>query len=78
MAKQTDGKRGKSAASSPMALAGIGLEFAVAVGLLAGGGYLLDGWLGTKPWFTLVGTFLGFGLGLYRMFKELQRSNRST
>ena len=38
------------------------LGIAAALSLVAGGGigYLVDGWLGTSPWFTLVG--LAFGV----------------
>ncbi len=40
--------------------ASLGLEMGVAVGIGAGVGYLLDRWLGTKPWLLLV--FLLFGI----------------
>jgi F0F1-type ATP synthase assembly protein I len=29
------------------------------VGIFAGLGYLLDRWIGTKPWFMVAGVFLG-------------------
>ncbi len=37
------------------------LGLTVAVALVAGGalGYVVDRWLGTSPWFTLVGVVLG-------------------
>ena len=46
-------------------LSGAGVEFAVALGLGAAGGYGLDRWLGTSPWLLIVGVFLGFAVGLF-------------
>lgn len=60
-----------------MALAGIGLELAIFVGLFTGLGYLADGWLGIEPWLTIVGLFVGFVLGIYRLFLQLQRINQN-
>ena len=37
----------------------LGLTVAVTLVVLAGLGYLVDRWLGTSPWFTLVGLVLG-------------------
>lgn len=36
-----------------------------------GGGYWLDSWLGTKPWFLVLGGVLGLGLALYQFFKTV-------
>ncbi len=38
---------------------------------LGGGivGWLLDHWLGTLPWLTLVMLFLGFGVGIWNVFR---------
>jgi ATP synthase protein I len=41
-------------------LASLGLEMGIAVGVGAGIGYLIDRWLGTRPWFLIV--FLLFGV----------------
>jgi hypothetical protein len=38
----------------------LGLQFAASVGLLAWGGFWLDGRLGTSPWFLMAGASLGF------------------
>ena len=51
------------------ALAGVGIEFVVAVGLFAGLGWLLDGWLGMRPWGVIAGAFLGFGVGMYLLVR---------
>lgn len=34
-------------------------------------GYWLDGRLGSKPWFTIILTFLGLAAGLYESVKML-------
>ena len=56
---------------SPWAYAGLGLEIAVPV--LAGlyVGHRLDLWLGTEPWFLLVGAIGGMTLGLYGFIKSV-------
>lgn len=50
-----------------------GTQFAVSVGVGAGGGYWLDGKLGSAPWLTLVGTAVGFALGLTQLVREVSR-----
>jgi len=47
----------------------IGTEFGITVGLLVFGGLWLDRRLGTMPVFTLTGTFVGLGVGLYNMIR---------
>jgi len=58
--------------------AGMGMTFAVTVGLFALGGFFLDGRLGTSPLFLIVAVFLGFGLGLYSMVSKLPSSARKS
>jgi ATP synthase protein I len=55
-------------------MAGVGIEFVVAVGLFAAIGYGLDRWLNTKPWLMLVGMGLGFAVGLRSMIKLAMKS----
>lgn len=52
-------------------LLGIGWYFAICIigGIV--GGLLLDGWLGTKPLFTILGLFLGLAVAFYGGFKAL-------
>lgn len=50
---------------------GLGLEFALTVGLLAGLGWLLDRWLGAFPVLLFAGTLGGMALGIYRMQRRL-------
>jgi len=54
-------------------LLGIGWYFALCIigGIV--GGLLLDGWLDTKPLFTILGLFLGLAVAFYGGFKALMR-----
>jgi ATP synthase protein I len=47
--------------------AGLSLFAAVVAGLLAG--WLLDRWLGTRPWLLLTGIVLGSAAGLYEFVR---------
>jgi ATP synthase protein I len=55
--------------------AGLGLALRMGAELVAGVfvgvgiGWLLDGWLGTRPWLTVVFLFLGFAAGLVSMVR---------
>jgi F0F1-type ATP synthase assembly protein I len=48
-------------------------EFALVVVVALWLGNRLDIWLGTEPWFFLLGTLLGFVAGLIRLFQGLGR-----
>jgi F0F1-type ATP synthase assembly protein I len=39
--------------------------------LLGGGGYALDYWRGTSPWFLLAGLLLGIVVGFYELAKTV-------
>lgn len=60
---------------------GLGIQAGVSVGFYLGMGLLLDKWLGTLPWLTLVGAFVGV-IGMFylflRMNRELDESSRQT
>ena len=53
--------------------AGVGIHFAVTILVFAYGGYRLDLWLDSSPWFLLVGVFLGFFGGLVSMVSKIQK-----
>ena len=41
-----------------------------------GGGFWLDGVLGTKPWLSFVGFFFGLAAGVLNVYRVLQLSNK--
>ena len=55
-------------------MAGVGIEFVVAVGLFAAVGYLVDRWLNTGPWGIIVGAFVGFAVGLRAMIRVANKT----
>ena len=57
-------------------MAGIGMEFIVAVILFGGLGWWLDRSFGTRPWLLLAGAGLGFAVGLWLMYKAARKSFR--
>jgi ATP synthase protein I len=52
-------------------LLGLGTTLAVTVLAGVGGGYWLDGRMGTRPLFLLLGGTLGLAAGLYYFFKTV-------
>jgi F0F1-type ATP synthase assembly protein I len=56
-------------------LSTVGLSFVFALVLGFGGGYLLDGWLGTRPWFSFLGFFLGVAAGILNVYRVLGAVN---
>ena len=51
--------------------AGIGLQFALAVGLFTWLGWIADARLGWTPVLTIVGAFVGATAGFYSMYRKL-------
>jgi hypothetical protein len=51
----------------------LGLTVAVALVGLAALGYLVDRWLGTSPWFTLVGVVLGIAAAVLITVSRVRR-----
>lgn len=54
-----------------LASLGLVLPSSIAVGLVFG--YLLDRWLGTRPWLLLVFTVLGIASGLLSLARALRK-----
>jgi F0F1-type ATP synthase assembly protein I len=57
-------------------LSTVGLSFVVAIVLGFGGGYLLDGWLGTSPWLTFLGFFVGIAAGIVNVYRVMQLATK--
>jgi ATP synthase protein I len=55
------------------ALSTVGLSFVLAIVLGAWFGYVLDGWLGTSPWFFLLFFVLGFVAGAVNVYRTAGR-----
>ena len=49
----------------------IGMMFPVAIALGFFGGYALDGWLGTRPWLSLLGLMLGFAAATRNLLRTV-------
>lgn len=50
---------------------GYGLTWALSTLLFLWLGGRADEWLGTAPWLTLIGAFVGAGAGFYYMYRHL-------
>jgi ATP synthase protein I len=57
-------------------LSTIGFSFVFALVLGFGGGYLLDGWLGTKPWLAFLGFFVGLAAGILNVYRIMQLAQK--
>ena len=55
---------------------GVALDFVITTVAGAVVGWLLDRWLGTKPWGTVVGLGLGFATAFVRIIRFTQRTER--
>jgi F0F1-type ATP synthase assembly protein I len=66
-----DDERPQTAWSGMGQYAGFGLQFAVAVGFFLWVGWKVDGRLGTTPWLTILGAFVGGGAAFYSLYRHL-------
>lgn len=67
--------RGGGSSVDPHELAGLGLTMGAAIALFALGGNWLDGRLGTRPLFVLLGVAVGFAGGFLSMYTRLMGRN---
>jgi F0F1-type ATP synthase assembly protein I len=51
----------------------LGYTFAFSVIIFAGAGWLLDGWLGTRPFLTIGGTIVGAGLAFAWVYLKVKQ-----
>jgi ATP synthase protein I len=58
------------------ALSAVGFAFVLAVVIGTALGYALDRWLGTSPWFFLVGFFSGMAAGARSVFRTVSAVSR--
>ena len=57
-------------------LSSIGMSFVFALVIGFGAGYWVDGVLGTRPWLSFIGFFLGFAAGILNVYRVLQLANK--
>ena len=75
-AQDRDVPRSTGTSSGP-SMSGMGIAFRIGVELVAalavgvGIGWLLDSWLGTKPWFLVVFFFLGSAAGILNVWRAV-------
>lgn len=65
------GSRGSGKTPDPASYLGVGLTWTLSTLLFLWLGSKADGWLGTEPWLTLVGAFVGAAAGFYYMIHHL-------
>ena len=58
------------------ALSAVGFAFVLAVVMGAALGYGIDRWLGTSPWFFLLGFFVGLVAGVRSVFRTVTAVSR--
>ncbi len=56
------------------ALSTVGLSFVIAIVIGAWLGRLVDGWLGTQPWFFIIFFFAGLAAGVLNVFRTVSRA----
>jgi ATP synthase protein I len=76
MDEQKQDSRGPSA-DSPAALAGMGVQFLVAILLCLFAGRWLDGKLGTDPLLMVLGILVGAGVSTVAMYRRVFPPERS-
>ena len=54
------------------------MSFVFALVLGFGAGYWLDNTLGTRPWLSFIGFFLGLAAGVLNVYRVMQLSNAAT
>ena len=54
------------------------MSFVLALVLGFGAGYWLDGTLGTRPWLSFIGFFLGLAAGILNVYRVMKLSNAAT
>ncbi|MGA7303983.1 MAG: AtpZ/AtpI family protein [Rhodothermales bacterium] len=78
-AKPSERDRLARSLTSRASLLGLGWQIATTLLIFTGGGYALDRWLGTLPWFLLIGAALGMVgvfIQIFRIAAELDRQEK--
>lgn len=59
-------------------LSTLGMSFVLAIVMGFGGGYLLDQWLGTSPWLTLLGFLVGIAAAIVNVYRVMKLANKKS
>jgi ATP synthase protein I len=70
-----EGREPSGESGSMSALAGLGLQFVIAILLCLYAGMWLDRKLGTSPWFVVGGIVVGASAGFFVMYRVLMAEN---
>jgi len=57
-------------------LSTVGFAFVLAIVIGFGGGYLLDEWLGSTPWLSFLGFFLGLAAGILNVYRIMRLAQK--
>ena len=57
-------------------LASVGITLVVATAGAMIGGYFVDRWLNSSPWFTLIGLGVGMVAGFRNLFRSIKRAEQ--
>ncbi|HJU69912.1 MAG TPA: AtpZ/AtpI family protein [Gemmatimonadaceae bacterium] len=66
----------RDSATSGAAVAGLGMQFVVAILLFLFLGKWLDERFGTTPWLLIAGVFLGAGASFYSIYRRLMADQK--
>lgn len=57
-------------------LSTVGFAFVLALVIGFGAGYLLDEWLGTRPWLSFLGFFFGLAAGILNVYRIMRLAQK--
>jgi ATP synthase protein I len=57
-------------------LSTVGFAFVLAIVIGFGGGYLLDEWLGSRPWLSFLGFFFGLAAGILNVYRIMRLAQK--
>ena len=66
----------KNASKTILAYSTLGIQLAALMVVFVYGGYKLDIYFNSSPWFVLAGAFIGMGAGLYNLIKGLKQMDK--
>ncbi len=75
LALKKNDKRGPSYIELQI-FASVGTQLVVSIFIGFGGGYWLDKWLGSQPFFMLIGVVMGVAAGFLNIYRTVTRGNK--